>query len=146
VLTAGQTCAGWRSHSTARSFLGPHPGCRPRNASTASRTVTVQGGIRAPALERHLAKRGLTLGHYPQSFEYVSLGGCAATRSAGQASSGYGAIERMVRGMRAVAPAGARKADVHDQQVGRFRLDPRQQLRTAPDTDRVESLLLQTAQ
>jgi alkyldihydroxyacetonephosphate synthase len=72
----------------------------------ASRTVTVQGGIRAPALERHLAKRGLTLGHYPQSFEYVSLGGCAATRSAGQASSGYGAIERMVHGMRVVAPAG----------------------------------------
>jgi alkyldihydroxyacetonephosphate synthase len=72
-----------------------------------SRTVTVQGGIRAPALERHLAERGLTLGHYPQSFEYVSLGGCAATRSAGQASSGYGAIERMVQGMRAVAPAGA---------------------------------------
>jgi alkyldihydroxyacetonephosphate synthase len=72
----------------------------------ASRTVTVQGGIRAPALERHLAERGLTLGHYPQSFEYVSLGGCAATRSAGQASSGYGAIERMVLGLRVSAPAG----------------------------------------
>jgi alkyldihydroxyacetonephosphate synthase len=71
-----------------------------------SRTVTVQGGIRAPALERHLARRGLTLGHYPQSFEYVSLGGCAATRSAGQASSGYGAIERMVQGLRVAAPAG----------------------------------------
>ena len=72
----------------------------------ASRTVTVQGGIRAPALERHLAERALTLGHYPQSFEYVSLGGCAATRSAGQASSGYGAIERMVLGLRVTAPAG----------------------------------------
>ena len=54
-----------------------------------SRTVTVQGGIRAPALEAHLHPRGLTLGHYPQSYEYVSLGGCAATRSAGQASTGY---------------------------------------------------------
>ncbi len=73
----------------------------------------VQGGIRAPALERHLAKRGLTLGHYPQSFEYVSLGGCAATRSAGQASSGYGAIERMVQGMRAVAPAGTIDLPAH---------------------------------
>jgi alkyldihydroxyacetonephosphate synthase len=72
----------------------------------ASRTVTVQGGIRAPALERHLSARGLTLGHYPQSFQYVSLGGCAATRSAGQASSGYGAIERMVLGLRVSAPAG----------------------------------------
>ncbi len=71
-----------------------------------SATVTVQGGLRAPALERHLTERGLTLGHFPQSFEYVSLGGCAATRSAGQASSGYGAIEKMVLGMRFAAPAG----------------------------------------
>jgi len=72
---------------------------------TESATVTVQAGVRAPALERHLGARGLTLGHFPQSFEYVSLGGCAATRSAGQASSGYGAIEKMVLGMRLVAPA-----------------------------------------
>ena len=70
-----------------------------------SSTVTVQAGTRAPALERHLAARGLTLGHFPQSFEYVSLGGCAATRSAGQASTGYGAIERMVLGLRFAAPA-----------------------------------------
>jgi alkyldihydroxyacetonephosphate synthase len=70
-----------------------------------SATVRVQAGIRAPALERHLAARGLTLGHYPQSFEYVSLGGCAATRSAGQASTGYGSIEKMVLGLRFAAPA-----------------------------------------
>jgi alkyldihydroxyacetonephosphate synthase len=67
-------------------------------------TVTVQGGIRAPALERWLAAEGLTLGHYPQSFEYVSLGGCAATRSAGQSSTGYGSIEKMVLGLRLAAP------------------------------------------
>ncbi len=72
---------------------------------TRSRTVTVQGGIRAPALEGKLAGHGLTLGHYPQSFEYVSIGGCAATRSAGQASTGYGAIEKMVLGLRLAAPA-----------------------------------------
>jgi len=71
-----------------------------------SATVTVQAGIRAPALERVLGARGLTLGHFPQSFQYVSLGGCAATRSAGQASSGYGAIERMVLGLRMAAPTG----------------------------------------
>ena len=71
-----------------------------------SATVTVQAGMRAPALERHLAGYGLTLGHFPQSYEYVSLGGCAATRSAGQASTGYGAIEKMVLGMRFAAPAG----------------------------------------
>src|SRR5271167_1887802 len=71
-----------------------------------SRTVTVQAGARAPALERYLGARQLTLGHLPQSFEYVSLGGCAATRSAGQASSGYGAIERMILGLRLQAPSG----------------------------------------
>jgi alkyldihydroxyacetonephosphate synthase len=71
-----------------------------------SRTVTVQAGIRAPALERSLEASGFTLGHFPQSYEYVSLGGCAATRSAGQASSGYGRIEQMVLGLRFAAPAG----------------------------------------
>jgi alkyldihydroxyacetonephosphate synthase len=70
-----------------------------------SATVTVQAGMRAPALERHLSERGLTLGHFPQSFEYVSLGGCAATRSAGQASSGYGAIAKLVLGLKLAAPA-----------------------------------------
>ena len=71
-----------------------------------SRTVTVQAGIRAVALEGALAASGFTLGHFPQSYEHVSIGGCAATRSAGQASSGYGRIEQMVLGLRFVAPAG----------------------------------------
>jgi alkyldihydroxyacetonephosphate synthase len=71
-----------------------------------SLTVRVQAGARALELECWLAGRGLTLGHFPQSFEYVSLGGCAATRSAGQASTGYGRFERMVAGLRMVAPAG----------------------------------------
>jgi alkyldihydroxyacetonephosphate synthase len=70
-----------------------------------SATVTVGAGMRAPALERELGAHGLTLGHYPQSYEYVSLGGCAATRSAGQASTGYGAIDKMVLGLRLAAPA-----------------------------------------
>lgn len=67
-------------------------------------TVTLQGGMRAPALERRLAGEGLTLGHFPQSYEYVSLGGCAATRSAGQSSTGYGSIEKMILGLRLAAP------------------------------------------
>ena len=70
-----------------------------------SATVLVGAGMRAPELERLLAAEGLTLGHFPQSYEYVSLGGCAATRSAGQASTGYGAIEKMVLGLRFAAPA-----------------------------------------
>jgi alkyldihydroxyacetonephosphate synthase len=71
-----------------------------------SRIVTVGAGMRGPELERRLAAEGLTLGHWPQSFEYVSLGGCVATRSAGQASSGYGSIAKMVLGLRLAAPAG----------------------------------------
>jgi alkyldihydroxyacetonephosphate synthase len=71
-----------------------------------SRIVTVGAGMRGPDLERALAPEGLTLGHWPQSFEYVTLGGCAASRSAGQASSGYGSIAKMVLGLRMAAPAG----------------------------------------
>jgi alkyldihydroxyacetonephosphate synthase len=71
-----------------------------------SRKITVGAGMRAAALERLLAPRSLTLGHFPQSFEYVTLGGCAATRSAGQASTGYGRFERMVLGLRLCSPSG----------------------------------------
>jgi alkyldihydroxyacetonephosphate synthase len=68
--------------------------------------ATVQAGLRAAALERELGQRGLTLGHFPQSFEYVSLGGCAATRSAGQASTGYGRFDELVQGLTLTAPTG----------------------------------------
>lgn len=68
--------------------------------------ATVQAGLRAPAAERLLGARGLTLGHVPQSFEYVSLGGCVATRSAGQASTGFGRIDELVSGLTLAAPAG----------------------------------------
>jgi alkyldihydroxyacetonephosphate synthase len=78
-----------------------------------SLTVRVQAGARVRALEHWLAARGLTLGHFPQSYEYVSLGGCAATRSAGQASSGYGRFERMVAGLRMVAPTGEIELAAH---------------------------------
>jgi alkyldihydroxyacetonephosphate synthase len=79
----------------------------------ASRLVRVQAGARARDFERWLAARGLTLGHFPQSFEHISLGGCAATRSAGQASTGYGRFERMVKGLRMVAPAGPVELAAH---------------------------------
>jgi alkyldihydroxyacetonephosphate synthase len=71
-----------------------------------SLTVTVQAGARARELEHWLSTKRLTLGHFPQSFEYVSLGGCAATRSAGQASTGYGRFETMVRGISMSTPTG----------------------------------------
>ena len=80
------------------------PGC---SRSTApSLTVSVAAGTRAPVLEAWLAEHDLTLGHYPDSFEFASIGGCAATRSVGQASSGYGRIDQAVQGVRLATPRG----------------------------------------
>ncbi len=71
-----------------------------------SLTATVQAGMLGPALEAALADHGLTLGHHPQSFEFSTVGGWVATRSAGQASTGYGRIDELVVGLRCVTPAG----------------------------------------
>ncbi|MDQ6855467.1 MAG: FAD-binding oxidoreductase [Candidatus Dormibacteraeota bacterium] len=71
-----------------------------------SMTATLQAGMTGPQAESFLAGHGLTLGHFPQSFEYATLGGFAATRSAGQASSGYGRFDELVEGLRLVTPAG----------------------------------------
>jgi alkyldihydroxyacetonephosphate synthase len=71
-----------------------------------SRTATLQAGVRGPRAEELLAGHGFTLGHFPQSFRYATLGGFAATRSSGQASAGYGRFDEMVVGLRAATPAG----------------------------------------
>jgi alkyldihydroxyacetonephosphate synthase len=71
-----------------------------------SLTASVAAGTRAPALEAQLAEHDLTLGHYPDSFEFASVGGCAATRSVGQASSGYGRIDQAIQGVRLATPRG----------------------------------------
>jgi alkyldihydroxyacetonephosphate synthase len=71
-----------------------------------SGSATLEAGVRGPRAEELLAGHGLTLGHFPQSFEYASIGGFAATRSSGQASSGYGRFDQMVVGLRVVTPLG----------------------------------------
>ncbi|HEX4722493.1 MAG TPA: FAD-binding oxidoreductase [Pseudonocardiaceae bacterium] len=71
-----------------------------------SRLATFQAGVRGPDAERLLAAHGLTLGHLPQSFERATIGGFAATRSAGQASAGYGRFEDMVDAVRVATPRG----------------------------------------
>ncbi|MCV7153245.1 FAD-binding oxidoreductase [Mycolicibacterium pyrenivorans] len=63
-------------------------------------------GLSGPEAERLLGARGFSLGHYPQSFLFATIGGFAATRSSGQDSAGYGRFNDMVRGLRAVTPAG----------------------------------------
>ena len=72
----------------------------------ASLLATFQAGVNGPLLESQLQARGLTMGHYPQSFEYSTLGGWVATRSSGQLSLGYGRIEKLVAGLRVETPQG----------------------------------------
>ena len=63
-------------------------------------------GLTGPDAERLLGDRGFSLGHFPQSFQFATIGGFAATRSSGQDSAGYGRFNDMVRGLRTVTPAG----------------------------------------
>jgi len=71
-----------------------------------SLTARLGAGLRGPEAEAALAHEGVTLGHFPQSFEYATIGGFAATRSAGQASSGYGRFDALVSSVRLIAPNG----------------------------------------
>ncbi|MGV9796697.1 FAD-binding oxidoreductase [Mycobacterium sp. NPDC003449] len=63
-------------------------------------------GVTGPRAEELLGAHGFSLGHFPQSFEFATIGGFAATRSSGQDSAGYGRFDDMVRGLRIVTPAG----------------------------------------
>lgn len=69
-------------------------------------TATLGAGLSGPRAEALLAEHGLSLGHFPQSFEFASIGGFAATRSAGQASSGYGRFDDMVQALTVATPRG----------------------------------------
>ena len=71
-----------------------------------SGTAVLEAGVLGPRAEGLLAEHGLTLGHFPQSFEYASIGGFAATRSSGQASSGYGRFDQLVVGLTVATPIG----------------------------------------
>jgi alkyldihydroxyacetonephosphate synthase len=74
---------------------------------TTSRMATLQAGLRTPRAEELLAEYGLTLGHAPQSAEFGTIGGYAATRSAGQASTGFGRFDDLVLGLRVATPRGS---------------------------------------
>jgi alkyldihydroxyacetonephosphate synthase len=76
-----------------------------------SMTATLQAGLRGPQAEKLLREHGLTLGHFPQSYVHASIGGYAATRSAGQASTGYGRFDDLVVGLRMATPAGELSLD-----------------------------------
>lgn len=69
-------------------------------------TCTVQAGMFGPAFEDFLNSKGFSCGHFPQSFEYSTVGGWVAAKGAGQASTGYGKMEHMVLSVKAVTPSG----------------------------------------
>jgi alkyldihydroxyacetonephosphate synthase len=71
-----------------------------------SMLATFEAGIRGPSVEAQLGERGFTLGHFPQSFEFSSLGGWVATRSSGQQSARYGRIEQLYQGGEVATPQG----------------------------------------
>ena len=71
-----------------------------------SQLAWLGGGTRLPEADHALGQRGFMLGHTPQSYEWATVGGCVATRSAGQSSTGHGRIEDNVVALRCATPAG----------------------------------------
>ncbi len=103
------------------------------NFNEIDQTITVQAGMSGPSLEHILnhapkelgAKRKYTLGHFPQSFEYSSVGGWVVTRGAGQNSTYYGKIENLVIAQQYVTP------------IGTLQTCPQPAAATGPDFDQV---------
>ncbi|MFH5229279.1 FAD-binding oxidoreductase [Antrihabitans spumae] len=71
-----------------------------------SRAARIQAGILGPALENRLRPEGLSLRHFPQSFEFSTLGGWLATRAGGHFATVYTHIDDLVESMRVVTPTG----------------------------------------
>jgi len=73
---------------------------------TVSRAARIQAGTFGPHLEQQLAAHGLTLRHYPQSFEHSTLGGWIATRAGGHFATLYTHVDDLVESVRMVTPRG----------------------------------------
>lgn len=120
-----ETCAGagvvvipWGGGTSVTGGVNPPRGDRPvvvlaldhldglLTLDRESGLAEVGAGMTGPELETALAPHGVTLGHFPQSWELSTVGGWIATRSSGQESLGYGRIEDMVAGLEVVAPGG----------------------------------------
>jgi len=72
-----------------------------------SRTALIEGGILGPQLEAQLKEHDLTMRHYPQSFEFSSLGGWIATRSGGHYATLYTHIDDFVESLKMITPSGS---------------------------------------
>ena len=71
-----------------------------------SRAARIQAGTLGPSLNEQLAEQGLTLRHFPQSFEYSTLGGWIATRAGGHFATVWTHIDDLVESVRAITPSG----------------------------------------
>lgn len=71
-----------------------------------AQTASVEAGIYGPELERQLRSRGFTLGHFPQSFEFSTLGGWIAARGSGQQCNRYGSADKFLVSARLATPTG----------------------------------------
>lgn len=104
--------------TSVTGHIDPLPGSRPvltvdlgrmnrlQSFDPLSKLATFGAGVSGPVLEANLRAHGCTLGHFPQSFEYSTLGGWVATRSCGQQSLRYGRIEKLFAGGRLISPSG----------------------------------------
>ncbi len=98
-----------------------------------NQTITVEAGMYGPELEKVLnaamdlygARHPYTCGHFPQSFEFSTVGGWVVTRGAGQNSTYYGKIEDMVLAQEVVTPVGVIRTEEHPASA------------TGPDTDQI---------
>ena len=71
-----------------------------------SLSARIQAGATGPGLEEQLGAHGLTLRHFPQSFQFSTLGGWIATRAGGHFATLYTHIDDLVESVRALTPAG----------------------------------------
>jgi len=78
-----------------------------------SHLATFEAGVTGPEIEEQLNGRGYTLGHFPQSFEFSTLGGWIVTRSSGQQSYHYGRIEALFAGGHIETPLGTMDLPTH---------------------------------
>jgi len=77
-----------------------------REVDLVSRAARIGAGAKGPQIEAQLATHGLTLRHYPQSFEHSTLGGWIATRAGGHFATLYTHIDDLVESVRMITPAG----------------------------------------
>ncbi|MBX2804255.1 MAG: FAD-binding oxidoreductase [Myxococcales bacterium] len=77
-----------------------------RDVDRASLTASLGAGLTGPQVEAALGPHGLSLRHYPQSFEFSTVGGWVATRAGGHFATNYTHIDDLVASVRMVTPAG----------------------------------------